>query len=656
MYRLDIGVVNLMPDERPKKIMKAITACSMDCPDACSLVIQTDGGTYSVKGNPDHPVTAGLICPKIKKHIRRLKHPDRIVYPMRRVGGAWEKISWDAALDLCAEKIQELRTEPVAILHIMGSGAKGVLKEASQLFFDRLGASRVRGSLCDSTGIMSYIYGFGSRINHDIDDLLQAARIVNWGKDFSRSSIHTAAVVRKARRQGTKVLTISPGGDGNDSFSDHHICIRPGTDRFLAVAVLRRFIETDRIDPDILKHTRKWKTFRAILESRSSASLAEACDVAASDIDTVFSWYADTDPTATYIGAGLQRYSHGGETVRFINSLALVSGNIGRSGGGSYFHHPSYRNLNLEWIKDPERKKRRSFKLPIIGREILSAKNPPVRMIWINSINIVNQAAGSKEIIQALEKTDFVVVVDAFMTDTAEKADLFLPASLMLEQEDIIGSYLHDYVQYLQPLLDKPETARDDYDILCALGKRLEPVVEMPGKDRCFENALDSPVLDISLDSLKNRKWTRAERSDIPYAGLRFDHYDGNYRFPTHLYDEPSAPEDFPLRLLTLVRRGVMQSQMMAEDQTGLPTVWAAPESRVWKSVDPEKDIFLVSPDGKLKVRLKTLPGLHPDAVVYRRGDWIKFGGGVNRLIEARLTDIGSGAAFYDQYVRLENG
>jgi anaerobic selenocysteine-containing dehydrogenase len=277
-------------------------------------------------------------------------------------------------------------------------------------------------------------------------------------------------------------------------------------------------------------------------------------------------------------------------------------------------------------------------------------------MIWINGTNIVNQAAGSKETIQALEKTDFVVVVDAFMTDTAEKADLFLPASLMLEQEDIIGSYLHDYVQYLEPLLDKPETVKDDYDILCALGNRLEPAVEMPEKDRCFENALDLPVLDISLDSIKIQKWVRADRPHIPYAGLRFDHYDGNYRFPTRLYDEPPAPEGFPLRLLTLVRRGVMQSQIPSEDQTGLPTVWAAPESRVFKSVDPEKDVFLVSPAGKLKVRLKTLPGLHRNAVVYRRGDWIKLGGGVNQLIEARLTDIGSGAAFYDQYVRLENG
>jgi len=628
----------------------------MDCPDACSLLIETDGDTCSVKGNPEHPVTAGLICAKIKKHIRRLKHPDRIVCPMRRVGDTWEEITWDAALDLCAEKIQGLRTDPAAILHIMGSGAKGVLKEASQLFFDRLGASRVRGSLCDSTGIMSYVYGFGSRINHGIDDLLQAARIVNWGKDFPRSSIHTAAVVRKARRQGTMVMTISPGGDGNDSFSDHHICIRPGTDRFLAAAVLRRFIETDRIDPEILKHTRKWETFRKLIENRSSASLAAACDVAASDIDTLFSWYADAGPTATFIGAGLQRYSHGGETVRFINSLALVSGNIGRSGGGSYFHFHSYRNLNLEWIKDPERKKRRSFKLPIIGREILSARNPPVQMIWINGTNIVNQAAGSKETIEALGKTGFVVVVDAFMTDTAERADLFLPSSLMLEQEDIIGSYLHDYVQYLEPVLDKPESAKDDYDILCALGNRLEPAVEMPEKDRCFENALNLPVLGISLDTLKNLKWARADRPHIPYAGLRFDHSDGNYRFPTLLYDEPPAPEGFPLRLLTLVRKGVMHSQMMAEDQTDLPAVWAGPESEAFKGVDPKKDVFLVSPEGRLKVRLKMLPGLHRNAVVYRRGDWIKLGGGVNQLIKARLTDIGSGAAFYDQYVRLENG
>jgi anaerobic selenocysteine-containing dehydrogenase len=188
---------------------------------------------------------------------------------MRRVGGSWQTISWDAALDMCREKIQTFRSEPTAILHILGSGAKGVLKEATQLFFARLGASRVRGSLCDSTGIMGFIYGFGSRANSDISDLIRADRIVNWGKDLSRSSIHTASVIRKARRQGTKVLTVSPGGDGNDSFSDLCIRIRPGTDRFLAAAVIRRFIDTDRIDPHILRHTKKWDRFRTLIQNRT---------------------------------------------------------------------------------------------------------------------------------------------------------------------------------------------------------------------------------------------------------------------------------------------------------------------------------------------------------------------------------------------------
>jgi len=636
--------------------MKQITACSMDCPDACSLVVEEDGPTGSLRGNPEHPFTAGLVCPKIKQHIRRLQHPDRIVHPMRRVGGTWQTISWDAALDLCREKIQELRAEPAAILHIPGSGAKGVLKEATQLFFSQLGTSRVRGSLCDSTGIMGFIYGFGSRYNHDIHDLMEAERIVNWGKDLSRSSIHTASILRKARRQGTKVLTISPGGDGNDSFSDLHIRIRPGTDRFLVAAVIRRFMDSDRIDSAILQSTRKWHRFRDLIQARSLSSLAKACDVALSDVETLFSWYAEPTPTATITGAGLQRYGHGGETIRFINSLALVSGNIGRSGGGSYFHLHSYRNLNLDWIKGPGKKPRRSFRLPIVGREISAAEDPPVRMIWVGGTNIVNQAADSKAIVQAFENTEFVVVVDAFMNDTAARADLLLPAALMLEQEDIIGSYLHDYVQYLQPVLKAPGEARDDYSILYELSKRLDPPVSMPEKDRCFEMALDSPVLDTSLEMLRDGKWIRAVRPRVSYEGMRFDHFDGRYRFPGHLYDEPQAPEGFPLRLLTLVRRRSMHSQMLPEDQTDPPTVWAAPDAPVWKTVDPNQDVFLVSPKGRLKVRLESLSGLHPEAVVYRRGDWMKLRGGANQLIEARLTDIGAGAAFYDQYVRLENG
>ena len=189
-----------------------ITACTMDCPDACSLVVeQHHDQPIVLRGNPDSPFTAGFTCPKIKGHINRLQHPERIQHPLLRVKDDWRRISWDQALDLCAEKIQALRAEPKSILHIKSEGAKGVLKAATSLLFSILGSSRTKGSLCDAAGFMAYIYDFGSRKNNDINDLGNAAGIVNWGKDFTRSSIHTAAIIRKACRRGTRVLTISPG-------------------------------------------------------------------------------------------------------------------------------------------------------------------------------------------------------------------------------------------------------------------------------------------------------------------------------------------------------------------------------------------------------------------------------------------------------------
>ena len=637
--------------------MKDITACTMDCPDACSIVVSSDsGGSISMRGNPDHPVTSGFTCRKIRNHGKRLQSPERILRPLKKTDSGWQAISWEAALNLCAEKIQEYRKAPASILHIFGSGAKGVLKEATKLFFDQLGATRVRGSLCDATGILAYLRDFGSRKNHDLKDLMNAHAIINWGRDLSRSSIHTASVIHKARRRGAKVLTISPGGDNSETYSDLHIQIRPGTDRFLAAAVMQRFMEQNLISADLLEHTKRWETFRRMIMSQSIPQLAERCDVSPDAIDQVFEYYKRYSPAATLVGAGLQRYAHGGETVRFINALALISGNIGKPGGGSYFHHHAYRNLNLSWIKDESRKQHRSFRLPIIGQEILAADHPPINMIWVNCINIVNQAADSREIARAFDKTPFKVVVEAFLTDTAERADLVLPSTLMLEQEDIIGSYLHECVHHVKAVCVPPGEAKDDYSILSELGKRLDPPVILPKPETCFNDALNLPFVDISSEALINDHYARAHRPAIPYADLRFDHFDGKYRFPIELHIEPEPPDDFPYRLLSSGRRDVMHSQILPEDQQGLPQVWVSPRCAVWNRIDTHKDIYLVSSKGRLQVGINSLKGLHPQTVLYRRGDWMKLGGGVNQIIEAGLTDMGTGAAFYDQYVRLENG
>jgi len=628
----------------------------MDCPDACSLVVDRgEDHRIVLRGNPDSPFTAGFTCRKIKDHIKRLQHPARIRHPLLRVDDAWRQITWEAALDLCAEKIQALRSQPKSILHIKSDGAKGVLKAATALFFSILGTSRTIGSLCDAAGYMAYIHDFGSRENNDINDLVNAARIVNWGKDFSRSSIHTAAIIRKARKRGTRVLTISPGGDGNDAYSDERIRIRPGTDRFLAAAVIRQLWEDRQIPFELLKHTKNPEKFLRLISGRTLEDLARACDVCQADLEQLRLWYRQDRPTATFVGAGLQRYRYGGENVRFINALALLSGNIGISGGGSYFHLHSYRNLNLNWTRDPRKKIRRSLPIAAIGREIQAALDPPIKMIWVNGINVVNQAPDARHTARAFENVEFKVVVDAFMNDTAQRADLILPSTLMLEQEDIIGSYLHEYVQHVRPAVPSPIDARDDLWILTQIGKRLDPPVVLPDAETCLQKSLDWPHLQVTLEELRRRGCAKADRPEIAYADLGFDHPDGRYRFPLILHPEPAADPQYPLRLLTLVRRSAIHSQMLPEDQDGLPRAWIAADNPLLPKIDPGRDVYIISPLGRLKVALDIMPGLHPGVVLYRRGDWMNRGGGVNQLIAAGLTDIGSGAPFYDQYVRLEN-
>jgi anaerobic selenocysteine-containing dehydrogenase len=224
-----------------------------------------------------------------------------------------------------------------------------------------------------------------------------------------------------------------------------------------------------------------------------------------------------------------------------------------------------------------------------------------------------------------------------------------------MEQEDIIGSYLHEYVQYVCPVLPAPGEARNDYWILRQIAKRLDPSVNLPTSEDCLRASLDSPNLSATLEEIRECSCVRSNRPEIAYAGRRFAHQDGKYRFPYLLHAEPEAPAEYPLRLLTLVRRNAIHSQMLPEDQKQLPAVWVAPDSLCLKNLNLGKPVELVSPLGRLKVSLQTLPDLHPDVVIYRRGDWISRGGGVNQLIAAGLTDIGSGAAYYDQYVRLEN-
>lgn len=631
--------------------MPQISACLLDCPDCCSFVVNPD--SKSLRGNPEHPFTRGFICSKGKNFFQRLESKDRITRPMVRGKSGFKPVSWDQALDMAADQIAPLRDNPEKILHIRGYGYRGVLAQASLTFFKALGSSTTYGSLCDEAGIEACVRDFGSLDHNNPLDILNASRIVNWGKDFARSSPHTAALISQARKAGAEVLTITPGGQTPNP-GHKTVLIRPGTDRFLAAAIIRMFIDSGKISPDVLARASNSGSFVSLATSWSVSALLDVCQVPAKKAELIFDWYSWSGPTATILGWGLQRYLSGGENVRFINALALISGNIGISGGGTYFNIGSGRNLGT-WSARTEKQPplcRRRLPLYDLGREIAGA-DPGVEFIWIDGHNIVNQAPDSLELARSLRKS-FVVCVDGFLNDTALRADLILPPTFMLEKEDILGSCLHNYVNYSGKVTEPRGQCRSDFAILNDLGQRLDPIVTFPARDECLETGL-SP-LNISLKQIRSQGFVKAGHPDVAYKDMVFDHPGGLYCFPENLTPEPDQDPGFPLCLLSLVRGGYMHSQMPESRQTDPPLVYISrnnPHCRLDKNSD---QAFLVTPLGRMKVRVNPADGIHPHAVIIRRDGWLKHGQGPNIIIGVRVTDMGHCAAYYSQGCRLEPG
>lgn len=626
-----------------------ITACTLDCPDACSLLTVNGPGGVRLRGNPDHPFTRGFACSKLEVHRRRLTSPHRLRSPRLKINGRWRDIGWDEALGLCAEKIALYLGEPRAILHARGSGNRGVVKSLSTLFFRLLGASGLHGSICDEAGIAACVEDFGSLRHNDITDILNTSALVNWGRDLARGSVHTSAMVRQLRKKGVSVTTIAPGADTAHGFTDRFVRIRPGTDRFLATAVLREVLRRKGVAPEVAAACSDLPAFEGLLAG-CGPEMLDWCGATRADVEFLADLYAGAAPVATLLGWGMQRYRFGGQNVRCVNALSMLSGQVGRSGGGAYYNLSSMGNFRLPWKSVTGYG--RTLLMPLLAQEIRHA-DPPVRMAWIECINPANQFPEAGGVAEILAGLDFTVVVDAFMTDTAEVADLVLPPALMLEQDDMVGSFMHEFVQWSGKAVEPPSGVRTDYEILSDLGRRLSPPIVLPEPADALRQALDSPTLATTLEEVQTRGYARSTHPSVAFADLRFGHPDGRYRLPHRI--DPPEPErqEYPLRLLTLINRHFVHSQILPEDHQASPQVFVHPTTLEAAAL-PAGPGRLVTELGALSVTLVVDESVHPETVVYRRGPWGKFGGGVNRIIRAVETDLGGASAYYSQGCRLE--
>jgi anaerobic selenocysteine-containing dehydrogenase len=265
---------------------------------------------------------------------------------------------------------------------------------------------------------------------------------------------------------------------------------------------------------------------------------------------------------------------------------------------------------------------------------------------------VVNQVPDCLSVAHALTRP-FVVVVDGFMHDTAMLADVILPPAFMFEREDVLGSFVHNCVNLCAKAVEPAGQCRPDFEIMADLGARLARPVILPPADVCLTEGLRKA--GISLDELREHGFVKADHPRVAFKDMVFGHPDGLYRFPESLSPEPERDPEYPLQLLTLVRGGALHSQIPEADQAGYPTVWIAKDNPAFAALNPAMDAYLVTPAGSMRVSVETVGGLHPRAVIMRRGGWMKFGHSANVIIEPRLTDMGDGCAYYSQHCRLEN-
>jgi len=654
------------------------TTCAFDCPDRCSVLCdRRDGSGVRLSGDPRHPFTRGVLCRKIQRHPARLAASERIRHPWMREGGrdgAFRPASWDEALDAAAAAVARARNEhPASILTLRSSGSMGASKDFADYVFGLIGARTVEGSLCAAAGAAAVEEDTGALEMNDPAEIEAADLVVLWGKNPRASSVHTASQVVAARRRGAQVIAVTPDSAGLQGLAHHAILVRPGTDRFLALAAVHLLLGghvasgalADCGAAEVLPATQyggpPWEqaenraAFEEMLDRHPLPELLEACGVPEAGARLLAEAYVRSPRVATIVGWGLQRYHRGGESVRALHGLAFLAGTLGHPGGGFYYSVPPDRHLTPVEVLLTRAGVAVASAVPpltvgLLGRQIPAA-DPPVKVAWLTATNIVNQGLDAAAVRAAFEGIETVVAVEAFWTETARLATIVLPPALWLEEEDVVGSYWRDELAAVRQVVPAPAGCRTDFEILCDLTARLGLEHPYHSVDDWLRDQL--PPGGPALETLREEGWRDMGRSRVAFQD-GFRRPGGRFRLLESLSPPDPAEEAFPLQFLTLVRGNATHSQMLPREMAEPLAVRLHPDTAARFGLVEGAWARVVSRVGTVEGVVRLDPGLHPEAAACPRGGWIEFGQGVNLATEAALTDIGDGAAFYSSRVRVE--
>ncbi len=707
--------------------MKVVHAvCSHDCPDSCGVLVTVDTGTgqaVKVQGDPSHPVTRGFLCGKVAKYLDRVYSPDRLLYPMRRRAGvpkgpagyggvkgreaeAFERISWDEALDAVAARLKQIAAEhgPESVLPYSYAGTIGQLGYGSmdRRFFHRLGASHLDRTICATAGGEALLSVYGIKLGTVPQDFAEAGLVIAWGANIHGNNVHLWPFIEEARRQGARLIVIDPYRTRTAALADEHLAIHPGTDAALALGMMHVILSMGLEDKDYIERcTHGFEELRehALLPKHSPEEVAKVTGIAAETVVRLAVEYAScvrkTGKAAVIrLNYGVQRSENGGTAARAVAMLPLLTGSWKYKGGGLQLSTSGSFPFNSDALQMPELmqaselgRAARVVNMSELGQALTALNGPAVKALFVYNSNPAAVAPNQNDVLHGMMRADlYTVVHEQFFTDTADYADVLLPAPTFLETKDVQGAYGHLFVQVSERAIEPLGEARSNVRLFGELAQRMgfEEKCFRDGEDELIDQALrtDHPWFEgITRERLEREGHVALaipanEQGEVlPFSTAEwFRTPSGRGELvPVPVFCAPVESRlgagadsgEYPLEFLPRKADNYMNStfanipqhQRMEARTAGVLEMHEADAAARDISTGDAVEVF----NGRGRIELRALVNAQVGAgVVAARLDWSKVGNdlsgnraNVNALTSERLTDIGGGATFYSTLVEV---
>jgi anaerobic selenocysteine-containing dehydrogenase len=695
-------------------------ACPHDCPDTCSMVYTVkDEKLISVTGNKEHPMTRGGLCVKLHDYEKRHYHPDRLLYPMKRVGKKgskqFERISWDEALDTIVDKWQEIIKTygPHAIMPASYLGNQGLVHglNGGDAFFNKMGATVCERTFCGEGSCTAWLLTVGPTGGVDPESFIHSKYIIIWACNSVSTNLHHWHIVHEAQKKGTKVVVIDSYASKTAKEADWHIAPKPGTDGALAMAMMNVIIEENLVDQDYVdNYTNGYAELKTRAKTRTPEWAEKITGIPAADIRQLAREYATTPPAAIRMGIALERNYGGSQAIRAVSCLPALIGAWRHVGGGvlqmPIWEHP----YDFMTMCRPDLIPAGTPVVNILqlGRALTGELNlkTPIKSLMVWNTNPVTQSPETDKILKGLAREDlFTVVAEHFISDTAAYADIVLPAAMGAELEDIIVSWGHFYLTYNAKCIEPPGEAKPNNDIFRALAKRLGFKEEQFSwsDSECLDHYINwkAPSCEgIDMAYLREHGYARLK---VGTKDDRAPHAKGNFPTPTgkvmfmvegaknfvagpfrQMYDgfqpgqdldplpdylpsrespetNPELAKKYPLNIISPKSHGFLNSSYANMEQKikgqGEQFVMIHPSDADRRGIKEGATVKVFNDRGAFEGVARVSKDVNAGIVVATLGYWRQLNNGtVNCISLAEFGDMGNSASFSDNLVEVVLG